>query len=276
MSFAASISSTSKTKSSHLLHSLWKRPRTTSSSSNHSKRKRGSHAHADGGYPRTSSSKVIISISCITSSSSSFVQSAKEFTRSSRVKSNQVPVTKMSTDLLLAPKLTYKDVLSSLPKGILIHTCFEPGNDSTFRMTVDKACFAKSRLNPDVMQPLHSPPTRHVLLMDKCGNTLWMYQANEYAIKRKRARDVGEAAFEHFGMQGSILHFAQSFSDRGQTFFEAIFIQSLREIGYEDENRLDDDLDFGIWSQCGLVRKSDNVTLRTCSRCYPAHNKQTQ
>lgn len=49
----------------------------------------------------------------------------------------------------------------------------------------------------------------HVLLVDRCGNTLGM-----------RRLENGEARFEKFGLQGSIAHFGEAFRDAGHLLYD--------------------------------------------------------
>ncbi len=164
----------------------------------------------------------------------------------------------MGTDLLLAPTARYRDVLATLPEGVRVLCSFEPDGES-FRIE-----HHPHPGDPPFNRPLYMFPIAHVLLIDKCGNTLWMHEATEHDVEHKIARTVGEAAFDKFGLQGSILHFGEAFEDQRHVLFDAIFIHSSPDFD-ADEAR---EAGYGTWDQCGF-HGDDDEERHTCFQCKP-------
>ena len=113
----------------------------------------------------------------------------------------------MSTDLLLdQTPVTYRELVTDLPEGIRVRWSFDP--------TVSGYDDASTTVNDDgtpYRRRCYVEPIIHVLLADGCGNTLWLIEADKHRVKYKEADFIGEAAFEHFGMQGSLVHFGHAF-----------------------------------------------------------------
>lgn len=118
----------------------------------------------------------------------------------------------MSHDLLLDPGVAYADLLADLPEGIRVVQRYGP----TGRGLLD--CVHKSRLLPEGFE--------HVLLADICGNTLWCHPAYAHDIQYGDADDLGEAAFDHYGLQGSAEHFVAAFAERGLELYDACDCQT--------------------------------------------------
>ena len=100
----------------------------------------------------------------------------------------------MSTDYAAHPPLRYDT--TNLPDGITVLKAF--ASDDKGPSWDDKG---PSRLFVIGIE--------HVLLVDRCGNTLWM-----------RRLENGEARFEKFGLQGSIAHFGEAFRDAGHILYD--------------------------------------------------------
>lgn len=145
----------------------------------------------------------------------------------------------MSTDLLLdVEPVTYRELVTNLPRDIQIKWSFDPaipGLDDTNPNR--KRCYADHVV--------------HVLLKDKCGNSVWLREANEHSVQYKCAEFVGEAAFEHFGLQGSLVHFGHAFR--------------AAEWGNLYDTVTGENFD----SQY-LRRKGDDVPSNLCRHCSPS------
>lgn len=120
----------------------------------------------------------------------------------------------MSTEYLLYPVVQYDALRTSLPEGVTVRWEIKPGLEPT---TTDAA---------DLPRRLYVEGREHVLLVDPCGNSLWMWKVREEDRECLYSYSVtvraGAAAFEQFGMQGSLLHFARAFETVGSTIHETL------------------------------------------------------
>lgn len=151
----------------------------------------------------------------------------------------------MGTDLLFASPVSYEDAIADLPEGVRIAAQFIPNTRGAFAVTGD-------------YKPLRRYPIAHALLMDKCGNSLWVSAATQHDVDYKIARNVGEAAFDFFGMQGSFVHFGHAFEAQGRILFEAMYVK---------HQSFDPEEDFGTWEDVGLLRR-DAGEREGVDRCY--------
>jgi hypothetical protein len=178
----------------------------------------------------------------------------------------------MSTNLLLAPWpdsappetfTMYRDVLAKLPLGISVAWKFEPKGDA-YKVSGNGGRSCRTS------KPCYAFPIPHALLEDKCGNTIWMAEAVENDLKYHNARVMGEATFEQFGMQGSIVHFGNAFEEQDLVLFESMygFDYNSETCVWTPKNPPYSSEDFGDWEECGLVSPEredcDNNLCRFC------------
>lgn len=106
---------------------------------------------------------------------------------------------------LLEPRTSFDDVVDAISEGRL------PGlRIRHFFLAEPSDIDARARR-------LYRHGIRHALLEDGCKNTLWTTSAVDSQVDHGQARFVGEALFDHFGMQGRLEHFGNALSGWGRT-----------------------------------------------------------
>ena len=151
----------------------------------------------------------------------------------------------MGTDLLFHRPELYRRVLDSLPDGVRVKQRWEAVDPS-----VGGRVWSPGESAGEAT-PLYARPIVHALLADACGNTLWVHEAPPSEVYKRVA---GEAAFDKFGLQGSILHFGEAFAEQGRHLVEAVYLFR----GGVPKTDFDPAEDYGVWS---------DLWSRSCNRC---------